>query len=197
MSMFCYQCEQAAKGNRLHRRRRLRQAARRRRPAGPAGPRPEGDRLLGRHGPRSQAAKDQEIDRFMIDGLFTTVTNVDFDADAVATLVAEATRLREQGQGALREANGRAFSGYRPRRRPALGAPRTTEPNRSSSASCTASRTTQSTPTSTRCARSSSTASRAMPPTPHHARILGKESDEIYAFTAQGAGRTCSTTASA
>ena len=43
---------------------------------------------------RANGKKDQEIDRFMIDGLFTTVTNVDFDADAVAKFVAEGVRLR-------------------------------------------------------------------------------------------------------
>ncbi len=97
MSMFCYQCEQAAKGTGCT-------------TVGVCGKQPEvaalqdllvytlkGIAFWADKG-RAKGAKDQEIDRFMIDGLFTTVTNVDFDAAAVSKFVSEGVRLREQAR---------------------------------------------------------------------------------------------------
>src|SRR6185369_17028997 len=62
---------------------------------------------------RSKGIKDQEIDRFMLDGLFTTVTNVDFSADEIAKLVRTAARLRDKAQASF-EKNGGAFTGEVP-----------------------------------------------------------------------------------
>jgi len=92
MSMFCYQCEQAANGGCTK--------------IGVCGKQPDVAALqdllvyslkgiaFWANKAREKGAKDQEIDRFMIDGLFATVTNVDFDAEEIAKLVAEAVRLR-------------------------------------------------------------------------------------------------------
>ncbi len=97
MSMFCYQCEQAAKGTGCT-------------AVGVCGKQPEVAALqdllvytlkgiaFWADKARANGAKDQEIDRFMIDGLFTTVTNVDFDAVAVSKFVAEGVRLREKAR---------------------------------------------------------------------------------------------------
>ncbi len=97
MSMFCYQCEQAAKGSGCT-------------VIGVCGKQPDVAALqdllvytlkgiaFWADKARAQGKKDQEIDRFMIDGLFTTVTNVDFDADAVAKYVAEGVRLRDKAK---------------------------------------------------------------------------------------------------
>ena len=63
---------------------------------------------------RAQGIKDQEIDRFMLDGLFTTVTNVDFSADEIAKLVRTAARLRDKAQSLFEKANGGAFAGAVP-----------------------------------------------------------------------------------
>jgi len=103
--MFCYQCEQAAKGTGCT-------------VVGVCGKQPEVAALqdllvytlkgvaFWADKARTNGVKDQEIDRFMIDGLFTTVTNVDFDTAAVSTFVSEGVRLR----GKARQLAG-AFSG--------------------------------------------------------------------------------------
>jgi len=92
MSMFCYQCEQAANGGCSV--------------IGVCGKQPDVAALqdllvyslkgiaFWANLARAAGKQDQEVDRFMIDGLFATVTNVDFDADEIAKLVAEAVRLR-------------------------------------------------------------------------------------------------------
>jgi hydroxylamine reductase len=95
--MFCYQCEQAAKGTGCT-------------VIGVCGKQPEVAALqdllvytlkgiaFWADKARANGVKDQEIDRFMIDGLFTTVTNVDFDAAAVSKFVAEGIRLRTKAK---------------------------------------------------------------------------------------------------
>jgi hydroxylamine reductase len=92
-NMFCFQCEQAAQGTGCTK-------------IGVCGKQPDVAALqdllvyslkgiaFWADKARQAGKKDQEIDRFMIDGLFATVTNVDFDADAIAKLIAEAVRLR-------------------------------------------------------------------------------------------------------
>lgn len=92
MSMFCYQCEQAANGGCSV--------------VGVCGKKPDVAALqdllvyslkgiaFWADKARAKGAKDPEIDRFMIDGLFATVTNVDFDPEEIAKLVTEAVRLR-------------------------------------------------------------------------------------------------------
>lgn len=92
MSMFCYQCEQAANGGCSV--------------VGVCGKQPEVAALqdllvyslkgiaFWADKARANGAKDPEIDRFMIDGLFATVTNVDFDPAEISKLVTEAVRLR-------------------------------------------------------------------------------------------------------
>jgi len=97
MSMFCYQCEQAAKGTGCT-------------AIGVCGKKPDVAALqdllvytlkgiaFWANKARENGSKDQEIDRFMIDGLFTTVTNVDFDAAEVSKLVAEGVRLRDKAR---------------------------------------------------------------------------------------------------
>jgi hydroxylamine reductase len=97
MSMFCYQCEQAAKGTGCT-------------VIGVCGKQPEVAALqdllvftlkgiaFWADQARNQGKKDQEIDRFMIDGLFTTVTNVDFDATAVSKFIVEGVRLRDKAR---------------------------------------------------------------------------------------------------
>ena len=97
MSMFCFQCEQAAQGTGCTK-------------VGVCGKQPEVAALqdllvytlkgiaFWADKAREQGKKDQEIDRFMIDGLFTTVTNVDFDAAAISKFIAEGVRLREKAK---------------------------------------------------------------------------------------------------
>ena len=113
MSMFCYQCEQTAKGTGCT-------------VAGVCGKQPDVATLqdllvyavkgIGYWADLSRAVggKDEEIDRFVIDALFATVTNVDFDPDAIAALVAEANRLHKKAKELFEKNNGRAFSGFVP-----------------------------------------------------------------------------------
>ena len=113
MSMFCYQCEQTAKGTGCT-------------AVGVCGKQPDvavlQDLLVytlkgiayWADLARGLEARDEEVDRFMIDALFTTVTNVDFDADAVAAFVAEGVRMRERARTLFNKANGRAFTGFPP-----------------------------------------------------------------------------------
>ena len=104
MSMFCYQCEQAANGGCSV--------------VGVCGKKPDVAALqdlliyslkgiaFWANKARENGKKDTEIDRFMIDGLFATVTNVDFDADEIAKLVAEAVRLRGQAKQLAGDSSG-------------------------------------------------------------------------------------------
>ncbi len=97
MSMFCFQCEQAAQGTGCT-------------VIGVCGKQPDVAALqdllvytlkgiaFWADKARAQGKKDPEIDRFMIDGLFTTVTNVDFDAAAVSKFVADGVRLRNKAK---------------------------------------------------------------------------------------------------
>ena len=83
--MFCFQCEQAANGGCTK--------------IGVCGKQPDVAALqdllvYGLKGvafwaneARTIGKKDAEIDRFMIEGMFTTVTNVDFDAEAIAVIL--------------------------------------------------------------------------------------------------------------
>ena len=97
MSMFCFQCEQAIKGTGCT-------------AIGVCGKPPDVAALqdllvytlkgiaFWADKACAKGVKDQEIDRFMIDGLFTTVTNVDFDAEAVSKFIVEGVRLRDKAK---------------------------------------------------------------------------------------------------
>nr|WP_139249327.1 hydroxylamine reductase [Malonomonas rubra] len=104
MSMFCYQCEQAANGGCSV--------------VGVCGKQPDVAALqdlliyslkgiaFWANKAREAGKKDQEIDRFMIDGLFATVTNVDFDANEISKLVNEAVRLRGKAKALAGDVDG-------------------------------------------------------------------------------------------
>jgi hydroxylamine reductase len=100
--MFCNQCEQAANGTGCN-------------ISGVCGKKPDvaalQDHLL--YGLKSLAlyadklGRNVEIDRFTIEGLFSTVTNVDFDADKIGVLIKRCYELKEKA----RAASGTAVSG--------------------------------------------------------------------------------------
>jgi len=97
-SMFCYQCEQAAQGTGCTK-------------VGVCGKQPDVAALqdLLIHGmkgvsfwaneARKQGKIDNEVDTFIIEGLFTTVTNVDFDVKAIEKFVRESVTIREKAKG--------------------------------------------------------------------------------------------------
>lgn len=97
MGMFCNQCEQAANSVGCN-------------ISGVCGKKPDvaalQDLLLyGLKGvatyaakARELGAKDDSIDRFVVEGLFTTVTNVDFDADNIVKIIRKAAQTRDQAK---------------------------------------------------------------------------------------------------
>jgi hydroxylamine reductase len=97
MSMFCYQCEQTAKGTGCT-------------AFGVCGKDPETSALqdllvhgvigLGMyaHRARQLGASDAEIDRFTMEALFTTVTNVNFDAQRIADMAGRLGTLRDRAR---------------------------------------------------------------------------------------------------
>ncbi len=95
-NMFCYQCEQAANGGCTK--------------IGVCGKQPDVSALqdllvyalkgiaFWADKARQSGKKDAEIDRFMLDGLFTTVTNVDFAADEIEKLVRKAAEIKDKAK---------------------------------------------------------------------------------------------------
>lgn len=95
--MFCYQCEQAAKGTGCDK-------------IGVCGKQPEVSDLqdllvfalkgigFWANLARAKGASDNAIDRFVIEGLFTTVTNVDFSDAAIAKIIREAVVMRDKAK---------------------------------------------------------------------------------------------------
>ncbi|NPV48516.1 MAG: hydroxylamine reductase [Armatimonadetes bacterium] len=101
--MFCYQCEQTAKGTGCT-------------AFGACGKDPETAALQDllvygvkaisafAHRARQLGASDHEIDRFVIEALFTTVTNVNFDPRSVAEWVYRAATVRDKAKKLYEEA---------------------------------------------------------------------------------------------
>jgi len=97
LTMFCYQCEQTAKGAGCT-------------VQGVCGKRPEVAALQDllvyatkglaqyAHQARQLGAKDHEIDVFVLEALFSTVTNVDFDPERLAGLIKRAAELRDKAK---------------------------------------------------------------------------------------------------
>ncbi len=107
MSMFCYQCEQTTKGTGCT-------------VKGVCGKEPDTAALqdllvyaakgisMYAHRARELGVKDREIDVFVIEALFTTVTNVNFDPQRVRELIAEASKMQEKARRLYGEACNKA-----------------------------------------------------------------------------------------
>lgn len=104
--MFCYQCEQTAKGEGCTK-------------IGVCGKQPDvaalqdllvyalrGIALYAAEG-RKVGVKDPEADVFMMKGLFSTLTNVNFDINRFLTLIPRAVELRESLKGKVKAAGGK------------------------------------------------------------------------------------------
>ena len=103
MDMFCYQCEQTAKGTGCTAR-------------GVCGKSPEVAALqdllvyalkgIGMYAHRAAAlgSRDPRIDLFVIEALFSTVTNVNFDPERLHTLLLRAAELRDQARTLYQDA---------------------------------------------------------------------------------------------
>jgi hydroxylamine reductase len=97
MSMFCYQCEQTAKGQGCTTK-------------GVCGKDAEtstlqdvlvyGAKGIAQYATRAAALGERsvDVDRFVMKALFTTVTNVNFDSDRIVKLIERAAEIREQAK---------------------------------------------------------------------------------------------------
>jgi len=103
MSMFCYQCEQASK------RTGCTTVSVCGKDEATAGLQDllvhvvQGIAMYA-HRARQLGAKDGEIDRFVVEALFTTVTNVNFDPARVAVMIRAGARLRDRARGLYEDA---------------------------------------------------------------------------------------------
>jgi hydroxylamine reductase len=105
--MFCFQCEQTAKGEGCTK-------------GGVCGKQPDvavlQDLLIYAVKGLSQVAlegakkgiRDDAVNKFTCEAIFSTLTNVDFDADRFVNLIHEAVRLREQLKQKVKAAGGKA-----------------------------------------------------------------------------------------
>jgi len=105
--MFCFQCEQTAFGTGCEK-------------VGTCGKSPETAALqdllidlsagISRyaHGARALGAATDDADSFVIDALFTTVTNVNFDADSVEALIRQGGAVLDATRAAYLRAGGKA-----------------------------------------------------------------------------------------
>ena len=104
--MFCYQCEQTAKGEGCTK-------------VGVCGKQPEvaalqdlllyavkGLSLYAIEG-RKVGVSDPEVNKFTCEAVFSTLTNVDFDADRFVLMINEAIRLRDALKGKVSAASGK------------------------------------------------------------------------------------------
>ena len=103
MSMFCYQCEQASKGTGCS-------------TIGVCGKEPETAALQDllirvckevsayAHRARGLSVVDKEIDLFVAEALFTTVTNVNFDPLRIEKILSDASGVRDRAQRLYEEA---------------------------------------------------------------------------------------------
>lgn len=111
--MFCYQCEQAAGGTGCTK-------------TGVCGKTPEvaalqdlivwglmGTAFWGNQA-RAKGGVDPEIDLHMIEALFTTVTNVDFDPASCAAVAQKTVQMRDKARALFEKANGGPFVGQVP-----------------------------------------------------------------------------------
>jgi len=97
MSMFCYQCEQAAKGTGCTR-------------MGICGKDEDVAALqdllvdavkgisMYAHRARKLDARDEKVDTFVVEALFTTVTNVNFDVERLAGMLRRAVEVRDRAR---------------------------------------------------------------------------------------------------
>ncbi len=119
MSMFCFQCEQTSRGSGCTLQ-------------GVCGKSPEVAALQDAlvfatkgiaqyaHHARQLGAADREIDVFVIEALFTTVTNVNFDPERVRSLIRKAVALRDRARTLYEEAARKSGRAVEPLSGPAV-----------------------------------------------------------------------------
>ena len=71
---------------------------------------------------RQKGAVDRDVDLHLIEALFTTVTNVDFDPTTLTAVAQKTVQMRDRAEAALREGQRRPLPGGYPRGRRHLDA---------------------------------------------------------------------------
>jgi hydroxylamine reductase len=181
--MFCYQCEQTAKGTGC-----TMQGV-----CGKTGDTAALQDLLVyaakgiamyAHRARKLGVSDHDTDRFIVQALFTTVTNVNFDADRVKDMVGRASDVRAEARSAYEAAC--AKTGQKPE---ALGGPATwdieaalTNPIGTANDVAIESRTKRLGPDVTGLQELLTYGLKGMAAYADHAAILDQEDDKVYAF---------------
>jgi len=178
MSMFCYQCEQTAKGEGCTR-------------FGVCGKDPEVSALqdllvyaakgIAVHAdPAAKAGADvKEIGRFIVKALFTTVTNVNFDAVRMTGLLKEAGEVKARAEALCRKAGAKpavsgAVADWRPSDRESMVA--------EAAAISISQRMGKQGADVTALQELLTYGLKGMAAYADHARVLGQESDAVYAF---------------
>ena len=178
MSMFCYQCEQTAKGEGCTR-------------FGVCGKDPEVSALqdllvyaakgIAVHAdPAAKAGADvKEIGRFIVKALFTTVTNVNFDAVRMTGLLKEAGEVKARAEALCRKAGAKpavsgAVADWKPSDRESMVA--------EAAAISISQRMGKQGADVTALQELLTYGLKGMAAYADHARVLGQESDAVYAF---------------
>ncbi len=187
MSMFCYQCEQTASGKGCS-------------AMGVCGKSPDvaalqdlllhatkGISMYARRAAQLGAA-DSRVDRFVIEALFSTVTNVDFDARRLEQIVRQAAKVRDQAKALYEQAAGKA--GQSPQK---LAGPAAWQPAGDLNGLIVqgqdvtiAKRLSSGGPDSTGLQELLTYGLKGMAAYADHAMILGKEDPAVYAFFHKG-----------
>jgi hydroxylamine reductase len=184
--MFCFQCEQTSKGSGctdfsvcgkdeqtailqdllVHAAMGIAQYAHR-------------ARLLG--------AKDPAVDRFILKALFITVTNVNFDTDAIGRALREAAAVRDQARLLYEAAARKAGCAVESPRGPATWVPATTQAGLVSQGRLVSvlSRRDEFGPDASGLQELLLYGIKGAAAYADHAQVLGREADAVYAFFAE------------
>jgi len=183
MEMFCYQCEQTSQGTGCTVR-------------GVCGKDPETAVLqdvllhavkgLGMyvHRARQLGAADRELDVFTVEALFTTLTNVNFDADRHRQLVARAVELREKARQLYEDACGKKGQSPETPEGPAAWQPEADLLSQGQALSIARRRETLGDDV-TGLQELIVYGLKGLAAYADHAQILGQEDDAVYAFVAE------------
>jgi hydroxylamine reductase len=183
MTMFCYQCEQTAKGTGCT-------------VSGVCGKDPQTATLqdlllyatkgiaVYAHRARQLGAKDAAVDRFVLEALFSTVTNVNFDPQRLAGLVKQAGEVKAKARAAYEQAARKVGRTAEAPAGAAAFVPEATVEGMIAQGQALAidKRLAQQGADLTGLQELLTYGLKGMAAYADHAMILGKESDEVYAF---------------
>ena len=136
------------------------------------------------HRLRARGVQNRASDRFILEALFTTVTNVNFDADSIERIIRRSADVKDNLARAYAEAKPTATNGSEPFRGPATWTPAPTQEGLAAQAELVSvlSRRDQFGPDITGLQDLLLYGVKGTAAYAEHALVLGHESDEVYAF---------------